>query len=153
MGWRLSAVEKRSPRSLMRPDLDTKFHIDFDWWEKADRELDVYLRGQLCQAHQEAYKEMDTDSLVDHVDQETGEVTKVPGIHNVLISHCAQQPEYVTQQTSLVNAIFRTFLANGNSPLSPEELSQKIGRPARMILRLLSSPRVYKGIRPVHDQS
>ena len=135
-------------RSLVRPSLNTKFHIDYDWWDRAERDLEVYLRSQLCLTHQETYADVDPARKVDHVDPETGEVTRVAGIQHVLISHCAQQPGYLTGQTSLVNAVFRAFLSNGNTPLSPEELSDRIGRPAQMILRTLTGPRVYKGIRP-----
>ena len=135
-------------RSLVRPSLNTKFHIDYDWWDRAERDLEVYLRSHLCHTHQETYANVDPARKVDHVDPETGEVTRVAGIQHVLISHCAQQPGYLTGQTSLVNAVFRAFLSNGNTPLSPEELSERIGRPAQMILRTLTGPRVYKGIRP-----
>ena len=48
----------------------------------------------------------------------------------------------------LVHAVFRVFLADGNTPLSPTELAERLGRPAPTILRTLSTPRVYKGIRP-----
>ena len=135
-------------RSLVRPSLNTNFHIDYDWWDRAERDLEVYLRSHLCHTHQETYADVDPARKVDHVDPETGEVTQVAGIQHVLISHCAQQPGYLTGQTSLVNAVFRVFLSNGNNPLSPEELSERIGRPAQMILRTLTGPRVYKGIRP-----
>jgi len=134
--------------SLVRPSLNTRFHIDYDWWDRAERDLEVYLRSHLCPTHQETYADVDPARKVDHVDPETGEVTRVAGIQHVLISHCAQQPGYLTGQTSLVNAVFRVFLSNGNTPLSPEELSERIGRPAQMILRTLTGPRVYKGIRP-----
>jgi transcriptional regulator GlxA family with amidase domain len=65
-----------------------------------------------------------------------------------LISHCARQPDYLTPQTSLVNAVFRVFLANSNTPMSPLELAERLGKPPRMILRTFSGSRVYKGIRP-----
>jgi hypothetical protein len=134
--------------SLVRPSLNTRFHIDYVWWDRAERDLEVYLRSHLCPTHQETYADVDPARKVDHVDPETGEVTRVAGIQHVLISHCAQQPGYLSGQTSLVNAVFRVFLSNGNTPLSPEELGERIGRPAQMILRTLTGPRVYKGIRP-----
>jgi len=137
------------PRTIVRPTMDTKFHIDYDWWERAGRDLDVYLRSHLCPEHQEAYADVGADALVDTVDPETGEVTRVLGIQHMLITHCSQQPDYLTPQTTLVNAVFRVFLANGNTPLTPVELGERLGRPARMILRTLSGPRVYKGIRPI----
>jgi hypothetical protein len=136
------------PTTLTRPTLSTKFHIDYNWWDRTDRELDVYLRSHLCEEHQEAYSEMEGDAKVDTIHPETAEVTRVLGIQHTLITHCAVQDNYLTPQTTLVNAVFRVFLANGNTPLSPEELGERLSRPARMILRTLSSPRVYKGIRP-----
>ena len=138
------------PPSLVRPTLDTAFHIDYGWWDRSDRNLDVYLRSHLCQEHQEMYTDIDPKTKVDHVDLQTAEVTILGRIEHILISHCAQQDGYLLPQTSLVNGVFRVFLANGNAPLTPEEIAQQIGRPERMILRTLSGPRVYKGIRPAH---
>jgi hypothetical protein len=138
------------PMRLLRPTLDTKYHIDYGWWERAGRDLEVYLRSHLCPEHHESYAGVPAGALVDSVDPETAEVKRVPGIQSVLINHCAQQPDYLTPQTSLVNALFRVFLANGNQPLSPQELGDQLGRPPRMILRTLSGERIYKGIRPVH---
>lgn len=138
-----------TPRSLVRPTLDTAFHIDYQWWERSERDLDVYLRSHLCPEHQEQLSEADARQLVDHVDPQTAEVTQLDRIEDLLISHCAQQENYLTRQTSLVNAIFRVFLSNHNTPMSPQQLSEKLDRPARMILRTISGPRIYKGIRPV----
>ena len=139
-------------RKLLRPTLDTRFHIDYSWWERADRDLAVYLKSHMCAEHQERFSEFDPDQKIDHVDPETGEVFRVNGVEHALISHCSKQPDYLTPQTSLVNAIFRVFLANGNEPLSPKQLEGKLNRPARMILRTLSGTRVYKGIRPYIEE-
>ena len=70
------------------------------------------------------------------------------GLQHVLISHCAREPGFITEQTSLVEGVFRLFLANGNTPLSPVELSEHLGKPPDTILRTLSGMRVYKGLRP-----
>jgi hypothetical protein len=133
---------------LLRPTLDTKFHIDYHWWDREDRDLEVYLRSHLCSDHREAFANLDASALVDNVDPDTGEVTRVPGIQNILITHCAQQPDYITRQTTLVNAVFRIFLANGNVPLTAREIAERLGRQPNLVLRTFSSPRVYKGIRP-----
>ncbi len=114
-----------------------------------DPKLGVVERSHLCPEHQEAYADVEADTLVDSVNPKTAEVTRVLGIQHTLISHCALQPDYLTPQTTLVNAIFRVFLSNGNSPLTPEELGESLNRPARTILRMLSGGRVYKGIRPL----
>jgi len=144
----MSPLDSGRASLLVRPTLDTKFHIDFDWWERSDQDWHVFLRSHLCAEHQKAFEALDTDAQVDHVDPATGEVTRVAGIEHTLISHCARQPDYITPQTSLINAVFRIFLANGNSPLSPNEMSERLHRPPLTILKTLSGPTVYKGIRP-----
>ena len=144
----MSTVETKRAGLLVRPTPETKFHIDYDWWDRADRDLEIYLRSHLCSEHQYTYADLDADVLVDHVDPETAEVIKVAGVQHILISHCARQPDYLTPQTSLVNAVFRVFLANSNTPLSPLELAERLGKSPKMILRTFSGSRVYKGIRP-----
>jgi hypothetical protein len=138
-----------SAHALVRPTLGTRFHIDYDWWDRADRDLDVYLRSHLCPDHQQSLSGMDATAVFDHVDAETGEVRQVAGIQQILMSHCSRQPGYIGPQSTLVDAVFRILLANGNTPVSSEELGQRLGRPPQTILRTLSSPRVYKGIRPL----
>ena len=144
----MSVVGTDQVELLVRPTLETKFHIDYGWWDRADRDLKVYLRSHLCEEHQKTYADLEVDAMVDYIDPETAEVTRVAGIQHTLISHCARQPDYLTPQTSLVNAIFRVFLASSNTPMTPIELGERLGRSSRMILRTLSGRRVYKGIRP-----
>jgi hypothetical protein len=144
-------MERGLAQQLIRPTVDNKFHIDYAWWERADRELDVYLRSHLCPQHQESFRDVDAAAEVDHVDPETAEVTRVPAIQDILTTHCSQQPDYITPQMSLTNAIFRVFLANGNAPMSSRQLGERLDRPPQVILRMLSGPRIYKGIRPKLD--
>jgi hypothetical protein len=137
---------------LIKPTLKTKFHIDFDWWERESREFRVYLTSHLCPEHQAAFADYVGGEVIDVVDSETAEVRKEDGIQHTLRTHCSQLPEFITSHTSLVDAVFRVFIANGNQPLSPEELADRIGRPgqAGTLLRTLSGARVYKGLRPVY---
>jgi len=144
----MSPMDAEHARLLVRPTVDTRFHIDFSWWEKAERDWEVYLRSHLCEQHQASYADLETSSMVDSVDPVTAEVTRVPGIQHTVINHCSRLPDYITPQTTLVHAVFRVFLANGNTPLSSAQLGERLGRPALTILKTLSSPRVYKGIRP-----
>jgi hypothetical protein len=137
---------------LIKPTLKTKFHIDFDWWERQSREFRVYLTSHLCREHQAAFADYSGGDVVDVVDPETAEVRKEDGIQHTLRTHCAREADFITPHTSLVDAVFRVFIANGNQPLSPEELADRIARPgqASTILRTLSGVRVYKGLRPVY---
>lgn len=144
----VNSMESTKSGLLVRPTLETKFNIDYNWWDRANRDLEVDLRSHLCSEHKEAYADLEADAMVDYVDPETAEVTRVAGIQHTLISHCSRQLDYLTPQTSLVDAVFRIFLANSNTPKTPIELGERLGRPPRMILRTFSGRRVYKGIRP-----
>ena len=137
---------------LIKPTLKTKFHIDFDGWERESREYRVYLMSHLCPEHQAAFSDYAGDDVIDAVDPETAEVRKEDGIQHTLRTHCSQAPDFITSHTSLVDAVFRVFIANGNQPLTPEELAERIKRPGQgnTILRTLSGARVYKGLRPVY---
>lgn len=136
--------------SLVKPTLDTPFHIDFDWWKNHENDWRVYLYSYLCPEHQEAFSGSEQEVWVDWVDPETAEIRTVDGLQQVLISHCAQQPGFVTSNTTLVDAVFRVLLASGNQPKTPRELGEELNRPPETILRTFSGTTVYKGIRPMH---
>lgn len=136
------------PFSLIKPTLETPFHIDFDWFKEHDGNWRVFLLNCLCPKHQEIYKNQSEDGMIDWIDPETAEVKRVDGLQSTLMSHCAKEPGFVTTNTAMVDAIFRVFLSNGNHPMTPVELSDKIGKPADTILKTISGLQVYKGIRP-----
>lgn len=137
--------------SLVKPTIDTPFHIDFDWWKDTDHNWRVYLLSYLCPEHQTAFSNTQEDIYIDWVDANTAEVRTVDGLQHVLIHHCAQAPDFVTTNTTMVDAVFRVLLAHGNEPMTPNQLGGEINRPADTILRTLSGPRVYKGLRPMHN--
>jgi hypothetical protein len=135
--------------SLAKPTLSTRFHIDYDWWEKNERDWRVYLKSYLCLEHQQIFADQNGNELVDWVDPDTAEVQQVDGLQHILISHCAKQPGFITDHTAVVDAVFRLLLSNGNTPLTSQELSEKLGKPADTILKVMTGMRVYKGLRPI----
>lgn len=135
--------------SLVKPTLQTPFHIDFDWWRQSDNDWRVYLQNYLCREHQEAFKDFSDDVSVDWVDPETAEVQRVDGLQHILITHCAKVPGFITERTAMVDAIFRLLLANGNEPMTAQELGEKLGRSPSLILKVLSGGQVYRGVRPM----
>jgi len=135
--------------SLVKPTLQTPFHIDFEWWKQNDREWRVYLLSLLSPEHQQAFADMEDDQLVDWVDPETAEVQQVDGLQHLLITHYAQQESFLNERTTLVEAIFRIFLKNGNTPMTVQELAEVLNRPPQTILRMLSGRQVYRGLRPI----
>ena len=50
--------------SLIRPTIQTKFRIDFEWWSQNDRDWRVLLQGLLCPTHQEAFTNSVEDQMV-----------------------------------------------------------------------------------------
>lgn len=134
--------------ALVKPALDTPFHIDYGWWERKGLHIGVELRTHLCQEHRAIFGEYFDMGKIDWVDEKTGEVRRVDGLRHVLEVHCSKQPDYINDNLSLIDMVFRVFLANGNTPLSCQELSSIIGHPPEKILRTLSGRQVYKGIRP-----
>jgi hypothetical protein len=134
--------------SLLKPTLQTPFHIDFEWWRHNDTNWHVALESMLCLDHQQAFAGLPEGQMIDWVDPETAEVRQLDGLQNALINHCSQQPGFITDHTALVDAIFRVLLVNGNTPISVEELGKRLNRPADMILKTIAGPRIYKGLRP-----
>jgi hypothetical protein len=134
---------------MVKPTVQTPFHIDFAWWKHNERDWHVFLRSLLCPEHQESFSQVDEGQMIDWIDPKTGEVKPVDGIEHALMSHCALLPDFVNAHTALVEAVFRVFLVNGNSPMSAEELGARLSRPPETILRTLAGQRVYRGIRPV----
>jgi hypothetical protein len=140
------AEVKRS--SLMKPNVKTPFHIDFEWWRQNERDWHVFLRSLLCPEHQEAFADLEQGQSIDWIDPDTAEVKLVDAVQLALMNHCALQPDFINERTALVEAVFRLFLVGGNTPLSAEDLSGRLHRPADTILRTLAGPRVYRGLRP-----
>ncbi|KXK12072.1 MAG: hypothetical protein UZ14_CFX002002425 [Chloroflexi bacterium OLB14] len=139
--------------SLIKPNTKTPFHIDFEWWQQHERDWHVFLRSFLCEEHQQTFAEVEEGEAIDWIDPETAEVKQVDGVQHALISHCALLPEFLSERTTLVEAVFRTFLANGNIPMSTEELGKRLGKPADTILRTLAGARVYRGLRPTQTSN
>jgi len=140
--------ENKTHFSLIKPTLDTPYHIDFEWWKSHDNDWRIFLKNCLCPEHQAAFENQPESGMIDWIDPETAQISQVDGLQSTLMTHCAKLDGFVTTNTAMIDAIFRVFLSNGNLPLSPNELSEKIGKPAETILRTISGIQVYKGIRP-----
>ena len=148
MSTSASAASRR-----IKPTLDTKFHIDYDWWDREGRELRVYLLSHLDAEQREFFVQHRDTEEVDWIDPDTAEIRKVDALQRAL-QEASKNPDFITPHTSLVDAVFRVFLANNNTPFTPIELGERIGRLPVTILRTLSGANVYKGIRPtIEDEN
>ena len=138
------------PARSLRPTLDTPFHIDYEWWHKGDRDLRVYLRSHLCHDHRAQITESGANlDMIDWVDPHTEEVIRRDGLVQLMLAHCSQQPDYISDHTGIVDAAFRVFLVNDNEPLTPLQLAECIERDPETVLKTLAGKQVYQGLRPV----
>ncbi|MCC7353172.1 MAG: hypothetical protein IT330_05380 [Anaerolineae bacterium] len=134
----------------VKPTLNTKFHIDMDWWAESGKDFRIFLRSQLCPRCQERFASHVATEMVDWVDPETAEVKRTDALWQCLRTECANEPDYISERLPLVAAVFRVFLANDNKPLTPQELYQHIPwKLPETILRTLAGSQVYLGIRPL----
>lgn len=136
---------------LKRPTLDTKFHIDFDWWVESDLDLRTFLFSRLDIGDENA---LDLGvEFVDLVDPETAEVRQVDGFQFALQTYFSQLPADFASQSSLVDGVFYVLLANANRPMTARELAERVERDPELVLKTLSGTRIYQGIRPIFEDS
>lgn len=138
----------------LKPTVNTKFYIDFSWWEKQNKDIRILMRELLCPECNKALSETPDTQMLDLIDPETAEVTKVDAVWEAIRACCSLKPDYITADTPLVESIFRVLVANGNKPLSILELHERIDKqPPETILRLLTKGQIYKGIKPMLGSS
>jgi hypothetical protein len=118
--------------------------IDLDWLEQNNRSFLALARGRLCpncrQRLEKAKKPFSPADLIGHIRD-----------------CCSKTPEFFIDRPPVLESIFRIFLANGNRPLSLEELSRQLvqrrpGAPQRIspeVLSHLLRNESYYGLRPV----
>ena len=137
------------PTKWTRPSLDTKFHIDYDWWRTSGKDIRVAVRGQLCSDCQARFPDHRNTESVDWVDPETAEVVQADALLQCLRSECARRPDFISRNNTLITNVFRLFLLSGNQPFTPRQMHEQIPwQEPDTILRTLASHTVYMGIRP-----
>lgn len=135
------------PGRFTKPTLDSKYHIDYEWWVNTPGEdLRVYLLTHLPSDLREKAVADGDGAAMDFIDPATGEVRRLDSLQ-LMLRQVAESPDFINRDIAIVDCIFRVFLKNNNIPLSPRELSAETGHDATNILRLLNGSRVYKGLR------
>jgi hypothetical protein len=137
----------------IKPTLDTKFHIDFSWWQRKGQNLRAYLQSHICPSCQPFIQENE-HKLFDWVDFETGEVFQVDTLWYLIAGHCYEDPTFLDNRVPLTTAIFRAFIVNNNTPLTPVEIHRKIRKKTPdVILKTIGGREVYQGIKPVESST
>ena len=138
---------------VVRPDTKTLFHIDLDWFKANSRDVHELLYEALCDECRARYPSPADARVVDRVHPQTGEVTRADALWESIVDHCALKPGFITPATPLTTAIFRALLANGNQPLSSEQLQKRVGKSSSSaILKLLMGSEIQNGVVPVELQ-
>ncbi len=139
--------------SRVKPTLETKFHIDYGWWDRDGRDLRTYLISHLPAAQRAQFESSDAKGEVDYIDPETGEVRRLDALA-LAIYNATRSEDFIGAHSTLVDAVFRVFLENDNRPLSVNELAERLKRPGQTILKTLAGTTgvVYKGLRPVTEE-
>lgn len=140
---------KLKSSSLKRVTADTRFYVDYEWWDESNIDLRTYLFTRLG-IGPDADSDSDTDEI-DMIDPTTGEVRQVDGFQYMIQSYFAELPEDFFTQTSFVDAAFCVLLANANQPMTAKEIAARVEKPVDMVIRTLGGSKVYQGIRPILD--
>ena len=94
--------------SLKRTTLDTRFFIDFGWWERSNLDLRTYLLSRFSLGDENSL-EAEFDQ-VDLVDSRTGEVHQVDGFQYLIQSYFHRLPEdFITHASDSDLNIFETY--------------------------------------------
>ncbi len=142
----MSETEKKP--AYVKVTSETPLYIDFKYWKAKEPNWRSILVGYLCEEHKAIFANVDPSlELIDAIDPETGEVRQIDVILDLLFSHCSQQDGFVPENGPLTDCIFRMLIANGNQPITPAEMSERLNKPANTIIKTLTG-RVYRGIRP-----
>lgn len=134
-----------------REDISTdqpkpRWFIDLDWYQQNNRSISALVQGCLCAKCRK------------QLSAEEKEITEAELLATIK-DCCSHAPEFITGQLPILESVFRFFLANGNQPLTLEELGEQlseqrggdIARTSEEILsRLLKSDQYY-GLRPAPD--
>ena len=136
-----------SLKYLIKPSVETKFYIDYGWWEHSRDDLQVYLLTHLTPEQQQDLEHRDLREVFDYVHPETGEVFQLDTL-GLAIRESSKREDFITEHIGLIDCVFRALLVNGNQPLSALQLAEIIGRDASTILKTIGGVRVYRGIRP-----
>lgn len=134
---------------IARPTAETRFHVDWSWFERNHLNIEKVIRDQLTPKVAQRFPADAPIQTLDYVNPQTGEILQIDALREAIMSECQWEPHYLTGDMPLVQAVLRVFLANNNQPLTAIEIAQRLERiDADPILRVLTTGGVQMGIVP-----
>ena len=125
---------------------EARWAIDLNWLKSNNRSFSVLARDSLCT---KCRKKLKTGSIE----------SKAANLLKAIQNCCSKSPGFIIPGLPIQESIFRVFLADGNKPLTLEELSAQLNQKrginvyytsATTLSRLLKNDQYY-GIKPVSD--
>jgi len=135
---------------LRRVTPETRFYIDYNWWEEGHLDLRTYLLARLSLGN-EGGAELPAERI-DLVDAKTGEVRQVDAFQYLIQNYFSRHGNELATQGSIVDAVFSVLLANGNQPMTAHEIAERVQRPTDLLMKTFGGPQIYNGIRPLFDE-
>lgn len=90
-------------------EVKCRYSIDLSWYQEQERSFVLLATSRLCPSSQKK-KLPKTDTA----------------IFNTMKQCCSKSEEFITPDLPLTECIFRLFLANGNKPLSLEQIQSRL---------------------------
>jgi hypothetical protein len=135
---------------LRRVTPETRFYIDYGWWDEGHLDLRTYLLARLSLGI-EGGSELPAER-VDLVDAKTGEVRQVDAFQYLVQNYFSRHGNDMAMQGSIVDAVFSVLLANGNQPMTISEIAERVQRPSDLLMKTFGGSQIYHGIRPLFDE-
>jgi hypothetical protein len=97
----------------MVTESEARWLVDLDWLEANNRSFTSMAQNGLCEKCRKKLK------------VHKGEVARRDLLKS-LSTCCSKNEDFITPTLPLKESVFRTFMANGNKPLTLEELGQQV---------------------------
>jgi len=125
---------------------EQRWAINLEWLRKNNRSFTAMVKSSLCPKCRKKLK-------VDNVE------AKVNDLFKAIKTCCSKSVDFITPTLPIHESVFRIFLANGNQPLTLEELGSQLNQrrgidtyrtSVQILSRLLKNDQHY-GLQPVPD--
>ncbi|MBI4299872.1 MAG: hypothetical protein HY677_01960 [Chloroflexi bacterium] len=140
-----------------------RYKIDLQWYAENNRSFKAMAQSRMCRSCRGRLGTSVEESLP-REDAKTGKVTFETRVTTyggdplaIIPNCCSQKEDYITPNLPLVETIFRVFLANGNQPATPQEVTDRLRhwltiiRVTPEIAQRLMENDSYYGLQPVPE--